>query len=81
MQQFPDPNQRIITGNTPTGDFFYNTSGKQLTDQGDARVDFRLSDKDTLFGSLSWGNTNKANQPQFPARSTAAASAARASSI
>src|SRR3954453_12084383 len=53
LQQFPDPNQRIITGNTPTGDYFYNTPGAQLTDQGDLRMDFRLSDRDTIFGSMS----------------------------
>ena len=36
MQQFPEPNQRIITGTQPTGDYFYNTAGSQQTDQGDA---------------------------------------------
>src|SRR5437763_1677643 len=29
LQQFPDPNQRIITGTQPTGDYFYNTPGSQ----------------------------------------------------
>jgi hypothetical protein len=66
VQQFPDTNQAILKGNTPTGDYFYNTPGKQLTDQGDLRMDYRLSDKDTLFGSLSWGNTDKTSVPPFP---------------
>jgi hypothetical protein len=66
VQQFPNTNQAVITGNTPTGDYFYNTPGKQLTDQGDLRTDYRLSDKDTLFGSLSWGNTDKTSVPPFP---------------
>jgi len=66
MQQFPDPNQRIITGNQPTGDYFYNTPGSQQTDQGDLRMDYRLSDKDTLFGTMSWGNTTKTSVPPFP---------------
>src|SRR5437588_4711372 len=66
LQLFPDPNQRVITGNQPTGDFFYNTSGGQVTDQGDGRVDYRLSDKDSLFGSMSWGNTSKRSAPPFP---------------
>ena len=65
MQLFPDPNQTIITGTQPTGDYFYNTPGRQ-TDQGDARVDYRLSDKDSLFGSMSWGNTSKTSVPPFP---------------
>ena len=29
LQQFPAPNQRIITGTQPTGDYFYNTAGSQ----------------------------------------------------
>ena len=66
LQLFPAPNQKIITGNTPTGDYFYSTPGSQQTDQGDTRVDYRLSDKDNIFGSLSWGNTNKTNTPPFP---------------
>jgi hypothetical protein len=66
IQQFPEPNQRIITGSQPTGDFFYNTPGSQQTDQGDVRVDYRLSEKDNLFGSMSWGNTSKSSVPPFP---------------
>ena len=66
LQLFPSPNQKIITGTQPTGDYFYSTPGSQQTDQGDTRVDFRLSDKDSIFGSLSWGNTNKTSVPPFP---------------
>jgi hypothetical protein len=66
LQQFPSPNQPIITGTQPTGDYFYNTAGSQLTDQGDMRVDYRLSDKDSVFGSMSWGNTNKTSVAPFP---------------
>ena len=28
LQLFPDPNQTIITGTQPTGDYFYNTPGR-----------------------------------------------------
>ena len=66
LQLFPEPNQRIITGTQPTGDYFYNTAGAQLTDQGDLRMDYRLSDKDSLFGSMSWGNTSKSSVAPFP---------------
>ncbi|MEO8368237.1 MAG: carboxypeptidase-like regulatory domain-containing protein [Candidatus Solibacter sp.] len=66
LQQFPDPNQAIITGTQPTGDYFYNTPGSQQTDQGDARVDYRLSDKDNIFGSMSWGDTHKTSVAPFP---------------
>ena len=66
IQLFPNPNQPVITGSQPTGDYFYNTSGSQVTDQGDGRVDYRLSDKDSLFGSISWGNTSKTLVAPFP---------------
>jgi hypothetical protein len=66
IQLFPSPNQSIITGSQPTGDYFYNTPGALTTNQGDARVDYRLSEKDVLFGSLSWGNTSKTLGAPFP---------------
>jgi hypothetical protein len=61
IQLYPNPNQAVITGNQPTNDYYYNTTGAQNTDQGDARVDYRLSDKDSLFGSLSWSDTSKSD--------------------
>ena len=66
MQLYPNPNQNVITGNAPTNDYFYNTTGALVTDQGDARVDYRLSDKDSLFGSLSWSNTSKTDGAPLP---------------
>jgi hypothetical protein len=66
MQLFPSTNQRIVTGTQPANDYFYNTTGTAGTHQGDARVDYRLSDKDILFGSVSWSNTSKAQVPPFP---------------
>jgi hypothetical protein len=66
MQLYPSPNQSVITGNAPTNDYYYNTSGGLTTDQGDARVDYRLSDKDVLFGSLSWSNTSKTDGSPLP---------------
>ncbi|MBS1876088.1 MAG: carboxypeptidase regulatory-like domain-containing protein [Acidobacteria bacterium] len=66
MQLYPAPNQTITAGRYPQNDFFTATAGSQNTDQGDGRVDYRLSDKDSLFGSLSWSNLNKRNEPYFP---------------
>jgi hypothetical protein len=66
LQLFPNPNQTVITGNQPTNDYFYNTTGALTTDQGDGRVDYRLSDKDNLFGSLSWSNTSKTDGAPLP---------------
>ncbi|QOY91685.1 TonB-dependent receptor [Paludibaculum fermentans] len=66
MGLFPNENQPVKAGVTPFNDYFASTAGRQNTDQGDGRVDYRLSDKDSLFGSLSWQNTNKFNEPFLP---------------
>lgn len=63
---YPAPNQPIPTGTYPQNDYFASTSGVQQTDQGDVRVDHRISDKDSIFGTLSWSNTSKTNAPPFP---------------
>jgi Carboxypeptidase regulatory-like domain/TonB-dependent Receptor Plug Domain len=66
LSNYPSTNQPIITGNGPARDFYYVSPGGQVTDQGDGRVDYRLSDKDSLFGSLSWSNTGKTSGSPFP---------------
>jgi len=63
---YPAANQPIRTGNFPQNDYFTSTAGLQNTDQGDTRVDFKLSEKDSLFGSLSYSNLNKYNEPFLP---------------
>jgi hypothetical protein len=66
IQLYPNPNQAVLTGNQPTNDYYFNTTGALTTDQGDARVDYHLSDKDSLFGSLSWSNTSKSDGAPLP---------------
>jgi hypothetical protein len=66
MALYPSTNQAIITGNAPARDFYFSSPGSQITDQGDGRVDYRLSDKDSLFGSISWSNTGKTSGSPFP---------------
>jgi hypothetical protein len=66
MALYPATNQPIRTGNFPQNDYFASTPGSQKTDQGDGRVDYRLSEKDSLFGSLSWSNLSKFNGPPLP---------------
>jgi hypothetical protein len=63
---YPATNQAIPIGTFPQNDYFVSTAGRQNTDQGDARVDYRLSDKDSIFGSLSWSNLGKTNAPPLP---------------
>src|ERR1035438_4612028 len=62
---YPAPNQAVIPGNYPQNDYYALTAGGLRTDQGDGRVDYHISDKDSLFGSISWSNTNKTNTPPF----------------
>jgi hypothetical protein len=63
---YPSTNQNIVTGGFPVNDYFVSTPGTQTTNQGDVRVDHRLTDKDSLYGTLSWANTEKANTPPLP---------------
>jgi len=66
MSLFPATNQPIRAGGYPQNDLFVSTAGHQTTDQADIRSDFRLTDKDSIFGSLSWSNLSKLNAPPFP---------------
>ena len=63
---YPSPNQPVTPGKYPANDLFVNTPGSQQTDQGDVRVDHRLSEKDSIFGSLSWLDTNKTSGQPLP---------------
>ena len=71
LQLYPATNQPIRTGNTPVNDFYFVSPGSQSTHQGDARVDYRMSDKDTIFGSMSWSNTGKTSGSPFSGASIA----------
>jgi hypothetical protein len=66
MALYPAPNQPVAPGSYPQNDFYVSTPGAQNTDQGDGRVDYHLSDKDSLFGTISWSNNNKTSAPPFP---------------
>jgi len=62
---YPAPNQPIINGNYPQNDYYALTAGSFKTDQGDGRVDYRIDQKDSLFGSISWSDTAKSAVPPF----------------
>jgi hypothetical protein len=66
LQLYPSTNQSIVTGTYPANDFYYTTPGGLGADQGDGRTDYRISDKDSLFGSISWSNTSKSLGAIFP---------------
>jgi hypothetical protein len=62
---WPAPNQPVAPGGYPQNDFYTATAGALTTDQGDGRVDYRIDDKNSIFGSISWSNTNKSSVPPF----------------
>lgn len=64
---FPKPNTNYATsGGPPQNDYFIVTPVSEPIDQGDGLVDYHLSDKDSIFGSLSWSNRNQSNGPPLP---------------
>lgn len=62
---YPAANQPIATGKFPQNDYFMSTPGKLVTDQGDGRADYRLNDRNSIFGSISWSNTSKSSGAPF----------------
>ncbi|HEY3440735.1 MAG TPA: TonB-dependent receptor [Paludibaculum sp.] len=66
MDLFPAPNLAVPASGFARNNFFYATNGNQQVNQFDVRMDHRLSDKDSLFGSVSWSNSNKFNAPPLP---------------
>ena len=62
---YPATNQPFAGGNFPQNDYYALTAGSLNTDQGDGRVDYRIDDKNSLFGSISWSNTAKGSVPPF----------------
>jgi len=62
---FPSPNQNL-NDRLPASNYLPTTPAAQDNDQFDVRIDHRLTDKDSLFGSLSWSNENKNITPPLP---------------
>ena len=62
---YPATNQAIPSGVYPQNDYYTVTPGSLNQDQGDARVDYRLNDNNSIFGAVSWSNTNKSSQQPF----------------
>ena len=62
---YPAPNQPVPVGAFPQNDFFTATPGSLKTDQGDGRVDYRIDEKNSIFGTISWSDTSKTSVPPF----------------
>ncbi len=65
--QYPAENQKLTTqGNRPGSNYFTTRSATRDVHQWDVRVDHRISDNDSLFGSLSWIDEQKFQSPPLP---------------
>jgi len=62
---FPAANQNLNDA-LPSNNYIVVTSGRQKNEQFDVRIDHRLTEKDSLFGSLSWSEEDKFNESPLP---------------
>ncbi len=62
---YPTTNQPILAGTLPQNDYYTVTPGGLNTDQGDGRVDYRYNDNNSIFGTVSWSDTNKNSVQPF----------------
>jgi hypothetical protein len=63
---YPEPNQNLTTRIPGSNYFAFRPTIKTQKDQGDVRIDHRLTDKDSLFGTLSWTESLKETPPPLP---------------
>ena len=65
--QYPAPNQNIAAaGKRPGDNYFTQREATRNVDQFDVRIDHRISDNDSIFGSVSWIEEDKMQSPPLP---------------
>ena len=65
--QYPSENQNpTAPGARPGGNYFTTRNATRDVGQWDIRVDHRISDNDSLFGSISWIDEEKFQSPPLP---------------
>lgn len=62
---FPAPNVNVGPG-IPLNNYFTTTAGSATVKQFDIRGDHKISDKDSIFGSVSWSERNQLNGQPLP---------------
>lgn len=62
---FPAPNVAVPPG-FPQNNYFTTTSGLQDVNQADLRIDHRIGEKDSIFGTVSWSNLDQINGQPLP---------------
>ena len=67
INQYPQENQALTAaGQRPGGNYFTTRNATRDVKQWDVRVDHRISDNDSLFGSISWIDEDKFQSPPLP---------------
>ena len=65
--QYPAENQNMTArGERPGGNYFTARNATRDVHQWDVRIDHRISDNDSLFGSISWIDEQKFQTPPLP---------------
>ncbi len=62
LSGLPAPNQNLGSA-VPGSNYFAPALAQQNNDQGNLRIDHRITEKDSLFGSLSWSDGIQLNPP------------------
>jgi hypothetical protein len=61
LQLIPAPNQPV--NGFPINDYYYSAPNFMNMDSGDLRSDFKINDKDSLYGSSSWMDQGSGGTP------------------
>lgn len=65
--QYPQENQNLTAaGARPGSNYFTTREATRDVKQWDVRIDHRISDNDSLFGSISWIDEQKFQSPPLP---------------
>jgi hypothetical protein len=65
LNLYPAPN-RAGEGSPPSNNFLYNPVVKNNQDSFDIRLDHQMSQRNSLFGTFSYGNVEATNPDPFP---------------
>jgi len=67
IDQYPQANQNItLPGFRPESNYFIQRGSQADTDQWDVRLDHSISENDSIFGSISWSEEEKFQNPPLP---------------
>jgi hypothetical protein len=66
LSLWPAPNQPVLATGFPKNDYYYLSPGQNPINSGDLRLDYRLSEKNSFYGSFSINDTTSSSKQIFP---------------